>query len=811
MVKIIIDNQECDLLEGFCPPKNIVTFNADDLADIERQRTGKRLSLRLPSTPKNDAIMGFATDSYTTTRFNAAYHEGVIEVDGTPMLKGVVHLEAIEYSPLNENGRKACAEYHISIIEGAPEWINYMAVSRLQNTPLGYTATLNGQTITDSWEQESKVKFLPVFRDEYLQSENQALLYPAQRVLTIGDYHPFISVEEMFKAMFEDFGYTTEGEFLNSELFKSLHISGDLGGDEAVSATKMMDIMGFRAGRTSAATTTADYMGKAYLSPLVLTNSLGNIVQTTDKVDNERFFNHNEALSISNTGVVFTPPREVTVAFDIFLKFTAQYKILSRHRLQGFDSIYVDTGCDLKFGVLNPYTDRREEVSKGVNYRCVIFDFAEGEEYRIAWRFTTGGTIYSNITTRAAAVTAPSSATIESCRLMKKNSAGVYKDCEQDWALYDGYISEVMSRDVEITLRTIPEKLSPSKPKEFTRMYLYGATSGQQITLSEECTLCPVFTSALGYGSQVKSSTILQHNCTQANLLSAIQQMFNLRIASDKQRSKVLIEPRDDFYSNKLFDWSDRVVFSEPIEVSDLATDISKRRVLAYKAEGGGAVNRFNLKNDTSLGEWSVTTDSYIASDDVDRKENMLFCPTISQTGVSPEAPAAALLSIGNRDTDEVGDNAIRIVCYKGLCQLPKSQKWGFPANDDKFPFAAFHYPAGRVESDDAAIVGEVVAAGVDDGFTLCFEDRDGIQGLHSYYDRQWSAEAQRRKVSLSIRIGAEELMAMLDYTTTDTANIRSLFRLEIDGQPTHYRLQAIKGYDAERKIAKMVFKQEDL
>lgn len=811
MVKIIIDNQECDLLEGFRLPKNLVTFNADDLADIERQRTGKSISLRLPSSPTNDAIMGFATDSYTTTRFNATYHEGVVEVDNTPMLKGVVHLEAIEYSPINTNGRGACAEYHIRIIDGAPDWINYMSISRLQNTPLGYNATLSGETITDSWEQESKVKFLPVFRDEYLQSDNQALLYPAQRILTIGDYHPFISIEQMVKAMFKDFGYTTEGEFLNSELFKSLHMSGDLGSDDSASVTKMMDLTGFHAGRTSEATTTADYMGKAYLSPLVLTNSLGNIVQTADKAVNEKFFNNNEALAISNTGVVFTPQREVNVAFDIYLKFTAQYKILSRHRLQGFDSIYVDTNCDLKFGVLNPYIDRRSEVAKGVTYRCVIFDFVEDEEYRIAWRLTTGSTIYTNITARAAAINSPSSAAIESCRLMKRDSSGIYRNCEQDWALYDGYISEVMSRDVEITLRTIPEKLSPSKPKQFNRMYLYGATSGLQITLSAECTLSPVFTSALGYGSEVRSSTILQHKCTQANLLSAIQQMFNLRIVSDKQRSKVLIEPRDDFYSNKLFDWSNRVVFSEPIEVSDLATDISKRRILAYKTEGGGAVNRFNLHNDTSLGEWSVTTDSYIASDDVNRKENMLFCPTLSQTGVSSEASAAALLSIGNRDTDEIGDNAIRIVCYKGLYQLPNSQKWGFPANDGKYPFAAFHYPAGMVESDDAAIIGEVIAAGPEEGFTLCFENRDGIQGLHSYYDRQWSTEAQRRKVSLSIRIGAEELMALLNYNTTDTANIRSLFRLEIDGQPTHYRLQAIESYDAERKIAKMVFRQEDL
>lgn len=807
MVRVLIDNKLCDLNEGFALPKNIFTFDADSLSDIERQRSGKKITITLPSTPTNDAIIGFAADSYTATRFNASHHEGIIEVDGTQMLKGVVHLAQIELTPL-AGGRGQYAEYHMVITDGAAHWVNYMAISRLQSTPLGYNATLDATTIEESWSEQSQVKFLPVYRDEYLDSENQELLYPPQRVLTIGDYHPFIAVEGLVEAMFRDFGYTIEGEFVKSELFKSLHMSGTTGGNDSTSAAKLNAMMGFYAGRTSTATTTANFAGRAFLTPLVLTNSLGNIVQTADKEANEAFFSNSEALSISDKGIFFTPGREVNVAFDIYLKYTSTYKILSRYRLQGFDSIYVDTGCDIKFGVLNPYADRRAEIGRGISYRCIIFDFADGDEYRIVWQLSTGGKSYTTIKARATAVTSPSSTALQSCTLQKKNSAGVYEACEMDWALYDGYVTEEVSRDVEITLRTTPEKLSPSKSKDFTKMYLYGAKSGQQITLSEECTLRPVFTSALGYGSKIKSSTILQHNCTQSNLLAALQQMFNLRIFSDKEHRKVLIEPRDDFYTDKVFDWSDRMILSEPIELEDMAAEISKKRILAYKTEGGGAVKRFNNKSDTPLGEWSATTDSYIARDDTARTENLLFCPTLSQTDVSSDASAAALLSIGNRDTDEVGESAIRIVCYKGLCFLPEPQKWGFPANSNKYPFAAFHYPAGKVESDDAAIVGETPAAGPDEGFTLCFEDRDGIQGLHSYYDKQWQNEAVNRKLSLSVRISAEELMALLN-TSSEGANIRSLFRFEVDGQPTLYRLQAVKGYDTKRGIAQMVFMQE--
>ena len=57
---------------------------------------------------------------------------------------------------------------------------------------------------------------------------------------------------------------------------------------------------------------------------------------------------------------------------------------------------------------------------------------------------------------------------------------------------------------------------------------------------------------------------------------------------------------------------------------------------------------------------------------------------------------------------------------------LPGDERWGYPSGRSEYPLAAFHF-AG----DDAA-----------EGFTLCFEDRDGQQGLHRFYDGQVRREA---------------------------------------------------------------------
>ncbi len=808
MVRLIIDSCDCDLHEGFSPPQNIFTYDSADLSSPNRWRQGRRVELEIPSTPRNDAIMCFAVDIHAAERFNSSHHEGVVEIDGQEMLRGVVCLEQVKALPISEQGNICAVSYKISLTSGAPTWARYIAITPLRQTAVDYSATMNGAAIIDSWAEECPVKYLPVVQDKYLMPENQSSLYMPQRVLTTGDYYPFVSVEALLKKIFSSSGFTLRSDFMESELFKSLYMSGCLEAGNANSSSHLNSTMGFYAGRRSEVEAAADFFGRVYASPLVLASSLGNIVETADVADNEEFFVNGDTLSISDEGVIYTPKTAATVAFDLHLKYTTDYRILSRERLQGFDSIYVDSGCDMQFGLLNPFEDRRHIVRRDTNYLCMIFDFVEGEEYRLEWVYNTGAKGYRTITARATSVTSVSSSYLSHCQLVKKNAEGVFEVYEGDWALYDGHVTETGEREVEITLKTTPEALSPQNPKYFTRMYLYGATEGQLIRLSKECTLRPVFTSAIGFGSEVKMKDLLQHNCSQMDLLAAVQQMFNLRIFSSKERKEVWIEPRDDFYTDKVVDWSHRVLLSEPVTTSDIAAEVSAKQVLAYRSEGGGQVERFNKQADTELGEFSTKTESYIALDDVSRNENGLFCPTLSITEVYDDAPSAALLSIGNRDADEVEDKAIRIVRYMGLQPLPVGQLWGFPLNGDEYPFAAFHYPFEMCESDGAAIRGEEYAAGPESSFTLCFEERDGVTGLHTYYDRQRLMESQRRVLSLSIRIAPHELMSLGEFDG-DNADFRSLFCFNLFGEPSMCRLRSVDGYDAERGVAKMIFTEE--
>lgn len=242
--------------------------------------------------------------------------------------------------------------------------------------------------------------------------------------------------------------------------------------------------------------------------------------------------------------------------------------------------------------------------------------------------------------------------------------------------------------------------------------------------------------------------------------------------------------------------------------MGDVACRVSATQVLGYESEAGGSVARFNALHDTALGEWEAQIPSYIARDEVSRNNNGIFCPTLSQTEVYDDAPSAAMLSIGNRDDDQISENAIRIVRYMGLQSLPDGQLWGFPLNDSRYPFAAFHYPYEMCESDGAAIVGEEYAAGPDSSFTLCFEERDGVEGLHTYYERQRKVEAEGRALCMAIRIAPHELLALQELDI-EGPDIRSLYRFTFEGQTIRCRLHAVEGYDVEREVATMLFVEE--
>ena len=782
-MELNIDGKPCDLgSERIAVPG----YDAAALADVEAAREGRSLTLTIPATMRNDALAGFARDPHTAERFNATLHTAELTAEGSVMLSGTVRMLSA-----SDEG------YRIEIRDGGAGWAKNAARRMFNALGVDFRAALTPETILAGWTDDSPVKFFPIRRDEYPQQNSPSDLLPAERILSVDDYHPFLHVATLVETIFAEAGYRIESNFTGSPEFRSLYMSGAYPSrDTAALAARM----GFYARRLAPATAQGNHLGRVSANPSTTANSVGNIVETatpqtldTDGEPIPELCNNGNCFGFDKGRIVFTPTTEVSAGFEYYLKYTTDHRILTRERLRGFDSVYLGTGADMPFTLANRYEDRRPDISPGHRYLAIVFNHTDGVQYRLA--YTKDGAaeaLWTEFSARTAQVTTPASGTVAAPVLFIRSGTRWVRYAG-DWALYDGYVTETGRTTVELRVRTAPERIAPASPKFFDRIYFYGAEEGMSLTLHKECSLRPRFSSAPGYGSAITFADVARHPIRQSALLEALQHLFNLRFHTEEETKTVRIEPADEFFgSGTTADWRDRSDFSQPVVLADIAPEIHESRTWGYQ-EGDGAVNRFNAGAGSPFGEWSVRTDSYAAREGDQVLRNPLFRPTLSEAGHYANAPSAQIMQVGDRDdVQEDGTNFTpRIVRFAGMHPLPDGERWGFPSGQAQYPLAAFHF-AG----DGAA-----------EGFTLCFEDRDGVRGLHRYYDLQTGRESAGRRITLSLRLAPHEFESLFT-PGTGAPDLRSAFLLDTGEGTVRAALRAVEDYDPQAASVRCTFTQ---
>lgn len=776
-----IDGEACDLGTATLA---VPGYTARKTRDLDACREGRKLTATIPPTPRNTRLLGAPYDPCTGQRFNETAHEAEVTAEGTVLLAGTVRL------------LKASAEgYVLEIRDGGAGWAEQAARRMFNTLGIDYGAGLTADTIRKSWTDSSPVKFFPIHRDEYLQQNNGQDLLPAERILTVDDYHPFLHVATVVEKIFEEAGYAIESRFMQRPEFRELYMSGAYPTHDT---TGMQARMGFHARRLSAATATASPAGWVYADPTAAVHTVGNIVETATPqavdADGEaipELYNNGGVFEMKDRLIRFVPPTQVRAGFEYYLKYTTDHRILSRTRLQGFDSVYLGPGTTLRFTLANRYEDRRGAIQANHTYRAVVFDHAAGDSYRLTCTQNgTAGTEWASFEGRTAQATTPTTGNPTAPVLWVQRN-GMWARYTGDWALYDGYIEERGRTTVELRVRTATEEVSPTSPKYFYAIHFFGAEAGMSLTLHKECSLQPCFRSAPGYDSWLKFADVAQHRIRQAELLKALAHLFNLRFYTEEATRKVWIEPADDFYgAGPEADWRTKCDLTQPAELADRALEVHEERTWCYR-EGDGAVKRLESETETEFGAWTVRTQSRAAKMGRETLRNPLFSPTVDSTGHYRNARSARLLQVGDRDAvaEEGANFTPRIVRYAGMHPLPAGERWGYPADAAEYPLAAFHF-----EGDAAT-----------PAFTLCFEDRDGAPGLHRHYDRQAEEEATRERIALSLRLAPDEFAALL-APGTGMPDIRSVFLLDVGGETVRATLDAIEEYDPEAGSARCTF-----
>ncbi|MFI3280609.1 MAG: hypothetical protein R3Y44_01415 [Rikenellaceae bacterium] len=759
MVEVKIDGIACDfeLDEPLA-----LSYNSDDLVDLESGRTGVVLEFRMPINSVNSAIFGFEGDIHPQVKFNSEWHPMSVEADGIEIFSGTAYLMQVLWGQAERYLVVQCRG-------GVAQWAEDAATTLLKNIEINYTANLNEPMIKASWLSDSPVKFFPIVRDTY-ESEGSSVDVTGVRVArTIDDYHPFFQLSALVEAIFAMSGYTVESNTADSELFSELYMSGNYSSSE--SSTVAQEAMGFYAKRTDDCTTQTDLLGRVSMSPYDIYSTVGNIVDIESVEVEYECYNHGNCLQIDNKALIYKPLTQVSVGFEYYLHYTCQCSIDSRTTLSGVNRLNTISDGTVSWEISNRYIDMREKQVTGIEYKTLIFDYDSSKIYRLVGYNSSGSkiTAINFISKRIYSVTFTQALT--GLQLEYYNGSE-FVSAAEDWALYYGYVEESCTTEVKVTFRTAPHDYSPTSPMEFETQLLEGGEAETEFTLFADSSLRPYFSSYPSYNSTVTFADLAQHTYVSAlDFLSSLQHLFNLRFSTNSAAKRVTIESFDQFYNGGQWDWSHKVDEVSQIEFVDLAHSAHRTNTLGYQ-QTDGVVQRMGQSDNLYFGEWSYEVDSYAASSGDQTLLNPLFsASTCDEQGV---------MVVGDRDDETMVDSlnfSPRIARFFELRDVD--------GENYQLPYIAFHSP--------------------DDGFTLCFEDRDGVEGLNRLRLSEVELLVRSQKISLTLKLSA------LDYSNLFEPNdsspsIRSIFCFDLQGESFRTILHSIESYNPESGVAKCSF-----
>ena len=773
-----------------CPTGDIdrvpIGFSLEDMLNPQAACSGRKMEMTIPSTAESNEIFGVARDIYAAERFNDSHHTARLECDGVTLFEGTIYL--LDASV----GSRSGGDYKVRIVEGGKDWAKDAARRELRSSGIWFNMALTPENICSTWEGEQSVRFLPVLRNRYTAEYSGVSLGPKEQVLTTDDYHPFFSVPALFERIFR--GYEVESSFLQSDEFRQLLFSGQYGSPDTAKQQKLLD---FKARRAAPVTAVANEYGKVYATAAFDDDeSLGNIVDTADPtaVDSDGklmqdTFTTGNVFGVDEEGYIrFESAIAANVGFLLHLEYQTDYCIESRTRLRGFDTVISEPIVEAHFPLSNGFKDKQNELVAGLTYNLCIFDYVPSSLYMFKiFDRETGEELESRVIDgRFTQITMPEECS-PVCTL--EPMLGESLEHSADWALYPGHVQERGVTEVVVDIRIPPQEFLAGDKMRFNRIRFQGAEPGMAITLSPECSLRPYFTNVPGLGSVMGLTDIAHNKMWLIELVEAVCQMFNLVIYTDERAKRVIIEPEEAFYGDRVWEWSHKIDYSEPLRISDLGVDAPQWVEHRYK-EGDYASAQYNEQYGTDIGCWRSGNQVYGALDTTKVVESPLFTTGVNKCGVYAFAPSASLLQVGDSAAEGAIDMPFttHIVRYLGLRPLPEGEVWG-PLGEARYPLAAFFF-----EGD-----------GQTEGFSLCFEPRDGIAGLSRYFEQHAERVTRRQRLTATLRLSPAEIESLLS-AESEGATIRDTFRLKLFNETSLYRLESIRGYNPATQSAECTF-----
>jgi len=187
-----------------------------------------------------------------------------------------------------------------------------------------------------------------------------------------------------------------------------------------------------------------------------------------------------------------------------------------------------------------------------------------------------------------------------------------------------------------------------------------------KIIMSDAFLSFNVIDSYYAEGDTIDMFTAIPDKVKQRDFLTSIIKMFNLYMVPDENNPKnIIIEPRKDFYTTDILDWSDKLDYSQEHTLTPTAVTNKQKYIYTYKKDA----DYYNKKYEDSWIEVYGTRDVFLENDfnKTEHKTELIFSPTPMVGQLANSRVVSTIIDVDETLQQKTIKSNIRILYYSGL------------------------------------------------------------------------------------------------------------------------------------------------
>jgi hypothetical protein len=776
MVKeeLYINGENIELLDSLNPN---LTFNIADIANPEQRKADFSKTINLPASKKINKIFEHIFDINTDLQsFNPNLKTDVSYlVNGELQLDGYLQLKSIK----NKNG---LISYDCIIIGRIGNFFNSLEDNELTDldlSSLNHTYTKANQVAT--WNLPLTTDYVYPMID-YGINQNILTTYP---FWDVEDFFPAVKAKKYIDSIFEEAGFSYTSNFFNSDYFNTLIIpfsSEDFKLTAANIDNKIFSAYNPKflgTGTVNSSTFSGQYNDITTFQSDIIVNQTesfdaNNVYDNTTgiyTVNGNGIYNISAMLQL--TGSFTTPTANPTSGTNYF-PISVIHGFVRVNKYNSSNS-FISTLDEKSFGIspgpggIAPNTTITTDSNPALN----SFQYID--------------------------VTLNSPAYVNLLGLLNANPPNQIFINVENITLNDG---EKIKIEVLYECRNInQDNINTGYPRSANVFWrdnnnnVYAAANNSfRINIVNSYFNNNVVNSSYQEGDTIDINSTIPVKIKQKDFIMSIVKMFNLYISSDNTNEKnLLIEPRDDFYSNSVIDWSAKIDKSQDIEFKPMGALNNSKYLYTYKKDGDYYNSQYNETWGEVYGQYEHDVNNDFLKDT--NKTEVIFSPTPSIGLTYSDKIIPFILKYDSQNGVSRFQSNIRILQWAGLKSSSQTYIHRDSSGDttrSDYPYCGmYNDPFNPSEDLGFGLTKEIYWANIYNNI-ITFNNNN----LYNKYYKKFIEEITDPNSKI--------VNAYFYLNSSDIANLSFKKQYYFEGQ--YFRLNKVENYNPSNPITKCEF-----